>query len=140
MNTQDEKRIDLLLSQIKVEKAPFGFEDSVMGRIEAIPQVQGISLIDRLLSYLLVVSLTAVLVGLVYFIGFERMQILLSGWTFSIMSWMKTDSSLIDPLVRFFAQIPPMFALIFVILVFLLGAERILLRKRQTHTFLSLMV
>ncbi len=138
MNAQDEKRIELLLSQIKLEKAPFGFEDSVMGSIEVFPQIQRISLIDRVLSYLLVFSLVAVTAAVIYFVGFERIQLFLSGLALSGLSWLDTDNSIFESLVRFFTQIPPLVVLVFVILAFLLGAERIMLRKRQTNTFLSL--
>lgn len=140
MNAQEEKRIELLLSQIKLEKAPFGLEDSIMAKIEASPQVQSKSLIDKILSYLLVFSLVVILAVVVYFVGFERIQLFFSGLFLSGFSWLNTDNSIFESIVRFFSQIPPLVVLVFFILAFLLGAERIILRKRQANTFISLMI
>lgn len=140
MNAQEEKRIELLLSQIMLEKAPFGLEDSIMAKIEACPQVQGKSLIDNILSYLLIFSLVVISAVVVYFVGFERIQLFFSGLFLSGFSWLNIDNSIFESIVRFFSQIPPLVVLVFFILAFLLGAERIILRKRQTNTFISLMI
>ena len=138
MNTGEENHIDQILKQLKPIAAPVGFELKVMNQIAGLETETETTLLSRLHYYLLAVSMGAVAVAVFYLVGIDKIQLLLSSYTFMGSAWLQSDIQLFSNIANTFSRIPVLVLLIGVILAVLLILERIILRKNSQPSFVFL--
>ncbi|NOU46084.1 MAG: hypothetical protein HOO86_03370 [Bacteroidales bacterium] len=138
MNTREENQIDQILKQLKPIAAPEGFELKVMNQIAGLETETETTLLSRLHYYLLAVSMGAVAVAVFYLVGIDKIQLLLSSYTFMGSAWLQSEFHSLSHIANTLSHIPVLVLLIGAILAVLLILERIILRKNNQPSFVFL--